>query len=257
MRSKKFILIVIAIMLILTGCTDSDSKVKKDSEASSENREGDALRFKNDYESLNGIETSTKGVNYRDVNISSSNPIRYTTFKEVSKKIENKESFILYVGFSSCPWCRSVIPYILEEAKKNDIDTIYYINLREDGTRESDLRGYYKLDKNNKVVYDVYPDEYYHEVLDTLDKFLSSYTLVDKNNNKIETGEKRLYAPSLIVYKNGEAVLLDSCISDKQNDAYQEFTDEITNDIKSKANSLFKLYNSSNSCSIDDNEKGC
>ncbi len=257
MRSKKFFLIAIAIMFILTGCTENDSKVKNDYESSNGNRERDALKFKNDYESLNGVETSTKGVNYRNVSIPSDNRVKYTTFKEISEKIENKESFVLYVGFSSCPWCRSVIPYILEEAKKNDVDKLYYINLREDGTRKSDLRGYYKIDENNKVVYDVYPDEYYHKVLDTLGEFLSSYTILDKNNKEVQTGENRLYAPSLIVYKNGEAVALDSCISDKQNDAYQELTNEIIADIKNKANSLFKLYNSNNSCSLDNKEKGC
>ncbi len=237
---KSRIFLIITIILFLTGCTDSD-----------------ALKFKKEYEALNGVETSTNGVNYRDISIQEDNPMIYTTFKEVNEKIKNKDSFVLYVGFSSCPWCRSVIPYILEEADKHDIDKIYYINLREDGTRNTDLRGYYKIDENNKVVYDVYPDEYYHDILNTLKDFLSSYTLLDKDNKKIETGENRLYAPSLIVYKNGNAVILDECISNKQDDPYQELTDEIISDIKAKADALFKEYNSDNSCSIDDQEKGC
>lgn len=239
---SKICLAIIAIVLFLTGCSGSDSE---------------ALKFKKEYESLNGVETSNSRVKYREVNIKEDNPMVYITFKEVSEKIKNKESFILYVGFSSCPWCRSVIPYILEEAGKHNIDKIYYINLREDGTRNTDLRGYYKIDENNKVVYDVYPDEYYHDILNTLKDFLSSYTLLDKDNKKIETGENRLYAPSLIVYKNGNAVALDECISNKQDDPYQELTDEIISDIKAKADVLFKEYNSGNSCNIDDQEKGC
>lgn len=250
---RKQLWLVIAIVLILTGCSGNDFI---ETESVVQIEKNDALKFENDYESLNGVETSTKGVNYRFIDIPSDNPIKYIRLDKVVEKIENKESFILYVGFSSCPWCRSIIPYVLEEAKKNDIDVIYYINIRPDGSRESDLRGYYKLDENNNVVRDVSADSNYHYILNTLDKYLSPYTLKDKNNNEIPTGEKRLYAPSLIAYKNGEAVLLDECISDKQNDPYQELTDEIISDIKNKANNLFKVYNGSNSCSID-GKKGC
>jgi thiol-disulfide isomerase/thioredoxin len=236
MKKKVFVMgILVIIVSLLTGCS-------KELNASSNN---DALAFKEDYESLNGKETSTSGVLYRSIKIPENNPIIYSTFEEVAKKIENKETFIVYVGFSACPWCRSVIPYVLESAKENNVDKIYYVNVREDNTRESDLRGYYKLDANNKVVIDVYPDKYYHTVLNTLDEFLKPYTLETTKGKTIETGENRLYAPSFIVYKDGVAVALDECISASQTDGYQELNDDIKSDIKNKADTLFKAYNES------------
>lgn len=227
-KKLKVLFSLFIFILMTTGCT----KVSED-----------AIKFKEDYESLNGVETSRSGVYYREIEIDKNNPIIYSSFKEVSEKIDNKETFIVYVGFSACPWCRSVLPYVLEEAKENKIDKIYYINVREDNKRTSDLRGYYKLDENNNIVVDVEADEYYKEVLKTLDSFLTPYTLETSDGQTIETGENRLYAPTLIVYKEGKAVALDECISEKQTDGYMDLTDEMIKDMKSKADALFKKYN--------------
>lgn len=220
---KKIALLTV-LLIAFTGCSNNS----------------DAAKFKKDYESLNGKETETKGITYRSISIDSDNPIVYSSFKEVKEKVDNKETFIVYVGFAGCPWCRSVIPYILESAKENDIDKIYYVNVREDNTKESDLRGYYKLDEDNNVVVDVYPDKYYHDVLNTLSDYLEPFTLETEDGKTIETGENRLYAPSLIAYKNGKAIGLDECISDKQTNGYEKLTKKMISDMKSKATKVFK-----------------
>lgn len=234
MKRNILITLLVVLLVLVGGCTkDNPEKFGKD-----------AAKFKEDYEALNGKETGREGVVYRTITIDEKNPIEYITFKDVSEKINNKESFVVYVGFSACPWCRSVVPYALEVAKENNIDTIYYVNVRSDNTKASDLRGYYKLDKNNKAVVDIEADPYYHTVLNTLDKFLTPYTLETSKGKVVETGENRLYAPSFIVYKDGVAVGLDECISDKQTDGFMDLTDEMIKDMKDKANNLFKKFNS-------------
>lgn len=226
--NKKILICLLLVLFLVCGC-------KK------ETINEDAKKFKEDYESLNGV-TIKDDIKHRSITIEEDNPIVYKTFKDVSEMIDNKESFVVYVGFSACPWCRSVIPYVLEVAKDNNIDTIYYVNVRSDNTKASDLRGYYKLDKDNKPVVDIKADEYYYKVLNTLDEFLTPYTLETSKGKKVKTGENRLYAPSFIVYKDGVAIGLDECISDKQTDGFMELTDEIIKDIKDKANTLFKKY---------------
>ena len=220
--------IILALVLVLTGCNQNKTP---------EIRE-DAKKFKEDYESLNDVSINDT-LKHRNITISLDNPMVYSTFKEVSEKIENKESFIVYVGFSACPWCRSVIPYVLEVAKEKNIETIYYVNVRSDNTKSSDLRGYYKLNEKNKAVVDIPADEYYYKVLNTLDNYLKPYTLETSKGKKVETGENRLYAPSFIVYTDGIATGLDECISEKQTDGFMELTDEIIKDIKDKASTLF------------------
>lgn len=227
-KYSKLIILIMMILVSLTGCSVEES---------------DASKFKKDYEALNNKETGYGDYKYREIEINSNNPIVYSSFKEVKEKIDNKETFIVYVGFSGCPWCRSVIPYVLESAKENNIDTIYYVNVREDNTKESDLRGYFKLDENNNVVVDIYPDKYYHDVLNTLDNFLEPFVITGEDEETYETGENRLYAPTVIVYKEGVAVALDECISDSQDDGYEELTEEMIKDTKEKANKLFEEYN--------------
>jgi len=224
---KKFLIstLILLFVITLTGCS----------------LESESDKFREDYESLNGEKTED-GNKYREISIDYNNPIKYSSFKEVKEKIDNKDTFIVYVGFSACPWCRSVLPYVLESAKENKIDEIYYINVREDNTKESDLRGYFKLDENNNVVVDIYPDKYYHDVLNTLNDFLEPFTIENEQGEVFETGENRLYAPTIIVYKKGKAIALDECISDKQTDPYQKLTKEMQKEMKEKANKLFKEY---------------
>lgn len=230
MKKKGFIVtIIIALSLVLTGCF--------------ENKKTDAMKFKEDYEALNNKEVQNSEKKYRAISIDKNNPIVYSSFKDVYDRINNNETFLVYVGFSACPWCRSVIQYIIEEANNTNVDKIYYINVREDNTKASDLRGYYKLDDNDKVVIDIYPDKYYHAVLNTLDEFLSPFTLTNKNGKKIETGENRLYAPTLILYKNGKATLLDECISEDQEDGYEELTENMINYTRERAKKIFNSYN--------------
>ena len=225
---KKFLIgtLIVLFAVSLTGCV----------------MESESDKFREDYEELNGEKTGYEDYTHREIDIDYNNPVVYSSFKEVLDKINNKDTFIVYVGFSACPWCRSVIPYVLESAKENKIDKIYYINVREDNTKESDLRGYYKVDENNNVVIDIYPDKYYHDVLNTLNDFLEPFTIENEAGEVFETGENRLYAPTIIVYKEGKAVALDECISEKQTDPYQELTKDMQKEMKEKANKLFKEY---------------
>ena len=95
----------------------------------------------------------------------------------------------------------------------------------------------------NNVVIDIYPDKYYHDVLNTLNEFLTPFTIENEQGEVFETGENRLYAPTLIAYKKGKAVALDECISDKQTDPYQKLTKSMKKEMKEKADKLFKEYN--------------
>ena len=225
---KKNILIIslLLVVFLLTGC--SKEYVGKD-----------AKKFKEDYESLNGV-TIKDDMKHRSITIDEKNPFEYKTFEEIYEMITNKESFVVYVGFSACPWCRSVIPYVLEVAKENKIGPIYYVNVRSDNTKATDVRGYYKLGEKDKVEVDVPGDEYYYKVLSTLDEYLTPYTLKNSKGKEIKTGENRLYAPTFIVYKDGKAIGLDECISESQTDGFMDLTDEIIKDVKDKAETLFK-----------------
>ncbi len=116
---KKFMKIILIILLLIgiTGC--------------GQEKETDALKFKNEYESYNGKVNERNQKEYRSISIEEDNPIAYATAEDISLKMDRKESFYVYFGFSTCPWCRSMIENMLKAAKEHEVGTIYYVDVLE------------------------------------------------------------------------------------------------------------------------------
>ena len=71
-----------------------------------------------------------------------------------------------------------------------------------------------------------------------------------------EIDEKRIYAPNVVVVKNGEAISMESGIVKELTDPYMEIDEGIKCKIKEQFNCMFdKLNTDTNTCSID--EKTC
>lgn len=199
----------------------------------------DAKKFKQEYEVLNG-ETNASGQVIRTVNIPEDNPFVYTTAEDLIKKIDNGETFIVYFGFPNCPWCRSVIEKAIAVANKQNIKSIYYINIRNDQNEEI-LRDKYILGKKNKVVKDEDGTETYKKLLEKLDSVLDDYTLTTQDGDEIRVGEKRIYAPNFIYVKNGTPLKLEEGISSKQSTSNQELTEDILKDEEELFTKFFQL----------------
>lgn len=199
----------------------------------------DAKKFKQEYEVLNG-ETNASGKVIRTVNIPEDNPFVYTTAEDLIKKIDNGETFIVYFGFPNCPWCRSVIEKAIAVANKQNIKSIYYINIRNDQNEEI-LRDKYILGKKNKVVKDEDGTETYKKLLEKLDSVLDDYTLTTQDGDEIRVGEKRIYAPNFIYVKNGTPLKLEEGISSKQSTSNQELTEDILKDEEELFTKFFQL----------------
>lgn len=222
---KKIFLAVIALFLVFT-VTACNSK--KDNSS--------ALAFKEEYESLNGKENASGKV-HRTLNIDSNNPYVKVTPKDIVEKINNKDTFYLYVGDPLCPWCRSVIEKSIEVAKENDIDKIYYIDIWDDEGTEI-LRDKYEI-IDGKLTKTVDGTSEYYKLLNSFNSVLRNYTLTDSNNKTVEVGEKRIYAPNFFYIKNGKVVRMVSGKSAKQTDSRGELTDEILSEQEEQFNELF------------------
>ena len=222
MRKKIVFIFALAIMLVLTGCTPTNKS---------------ALKFKEDYESLNGT-TSKSGKEHRLLTINEDNPFEKITTKELLEKIENDETFYVYFGDKLCPWCRSVIEKAIEVANKKNIDKIYYVAIWDDEGTEI-VRDKYEL-KDGELVKTIEGCSEYPKFLEYFDALLSDYNLTDSEGNKISTGEKRIYAPNFIYVENGESVRLTEGISEKQKDSREELTKEILEDEEELFEEFFK-----------------
>ena len=166
----------------------------------------------------------------------------YATAEEIIKKIDNKETFVVYFGFSDCPWCRSVIEELIHVAQDLKVEKVYYVDVKE-------LRDVKELDENNNVVTSKEGDEHYMKLLEKLDSVLDDYTLTDKDGNEVSAGEKRIYAPNVVGIANGKPTELETGESEKLINPYDELTDEMRTETYNKLKCVFKC--------LEDNTPTC
>ena len=225
MKNYVKLITLFVFIVFLTGCHNHDN-----------------LKFKEDYESLNGKETSYNTV-YRSINIDKDNPFIYSDLKHINKMIEKNKTFIVYFGANWCPWCRSILPSTIKEAKKNNIEKIYYINVREGTDENKDIRDIYSIDKKGNIYLSHEGTKEYHKFLKYADKVLNEYSShgVDVKGTKY-AGQKRVGAPSFILVKKGVVTKLEEGVPSTLSDPYMDLTDEIIKDTENIFNNLYKEF---------------
>lgn len=212
-----FILFILIGLFVITGCSNNK----------------DSLKFKEEYESLNGTKTSYSDSNYRSVNISKRNPFVYSTADDILDMINNKETFYVYFGSSYCPWCRSVVEEAINSSIDNKIDKIYYVDIW-DGFHNEILRDTYEIDSEGNVRKTKNGTDTYYKLLKKFDNVLEDYTLTDDSSHEVNVGEKRIFAPNFIYVENGKAKRSTTGISDKQSSSGDKLSKDILRD-ESKA----------------------
>jgi thiol-disulfide isomerase/thioredoxin len=170
----------------------------------------DAIKFKDEYESLNDS-SNEDGKTYPSVSISTNNPIVYATYDEIFDILDGKTG-VIYLGFPECPWCRNLVPNLLTAAKKVGIDKIYYINMR-------DERNILSLD-DGSIVTEKEGTLGYNKLVEKLSDVLEVYSGLDDDSIK------RIYVPFVIFVKDGEIVSTHLGTVDSQDDPYIELNEE-------------------------------
>lgn len=224
MKKKVFLILILFISLLVTGCSANNK---------------DALKFKEEYEKINGDKTSYSDNKYRTLKIDKNNPYVYSSAKEILEKINNKETFYVYFGSSYCPWCRSVIEKSIESAQKNNIKKIYYVDIW-NGFHNEILRDTYKLNDKNEAEKEKDGTKEYYKLLEKFDNLLEDYTLTTDDGEEVKVGEKRIFAPDFIYVENGVAKKITSATSENQKDADAKLTKEILKDEEKSFDNFFK-----------------
>lgn len=186
MKNNKIKIIVSAILIglvIITMAIKSKDLIK--------NNNNDSIKFKEEYESLNGKDNGY-GDKYLSIEISEDNVIKYATFDEIVDLIDNSTG-VIYFGFPECPWCRNAVPSLIEAADSTGLDTIYYFNA-------VDIRDQKVLDANGEIVTKKEGTKEYKQLLKKLDKYLLPY------DGLKDDSIKRLYFPSVYFIKDGVVI---------------------------------------------------
>ena len=178
----------------------------------------DASKFKEEYESLNG-KKNDDGKSYLKVEISEENVVQYTDYKEVFD-ILDKGTGVIYFGFPECPWCRNLVPVLMDAASEVGIEKIFYLNNRED--RDT------KVLENKKIITQKEGTDDYYKLVDKMESILGEYEGL--NDSSI----KRLYFPTVIFVVEGKIVKYNIGTVDSQTDPYKKLTNEETKELKNK-----------------------
>jgi thiol-disulfide isomerase/thioredoxin len=196
---KKIVVIIICVLVLLTSVSCYFIFFKEKS---------DAVKFKEEYESLNGVKKDNGKTNM-SIEISKDNPVKYSTFDDIMDVLDNGTG-IIYFGFPECPWCRNAVPVLLEAAKEMEVENIYYFNAL-------DIRDEKEL-KDGKVVTTKKGTKEYYKLVDKLSSVLTPYEGLEDDSIK------RLYFPTAVFVMGGKIVGSHIGTVDSQEDPYKALT---------------------------------
>lgn len=202
----------------------------------------DAISFKNEYESLNNVLREKDGKTIKELSIPSNNPVDIVTEEEAVRLLESGTG-IIYFGFPDCPWCRSMLPVLLNTLDNMSIDRLYYLNI-------SSIRDTLALTEKNKVEVKEEGTPSYYKILELLDEVLEPFYLKTSDGKKIDTKEKRLYAPTVVAFKEGKIVDIHVGTVDSQESGYDDLIDEQKDELN---NEFIELVNKVYNTNCDDN----
>lgn len=189
----------------------------------------DAVTFKKEYEALNNRVNPNNNKLYPEVSISNDNPVKYSSYDEIFEVLKSGTG-VIYFGFPECPWARNLVPVMLSAAKEVEIDTIYYLNIKDD-------RDVLMLNENGDIITEKDGNKKYFELVEKLDSILDDYILTDNDGKSVSTGKKRIYTPLLIFVKNGKIIAHHTDTVDSQTDPYVALNDRQSEEL------LLKLIN--------------
>ena len=198
------ILLVLACLgALLTACAEATEAAE----------ETDGLRFKKEYEILNGQYTLDGAHQYAELTIPEENPFVYASIEDITALLTDGSGAI-YFGFPECPWCRTLLPVLVEAAEAAGYEgNIYYYNALSD--RDSRY-----LDDNGEIVVEQEGTENYETIMSLLGEYFWEYQGL--NDPTI----KRLYFPTMVFVRDGEVQSVHIDTIEGQESGYDPLTEE-------------------------------
>lgn len=202
----KIELIVLVVIFLLSSYliytyVDSDTKnIVTNSE----------IRFKEEYEKLNDVYNEQTNHYYKAIEILENSNVEYKSANEIIDILKNGTG-VIYFGFPECPWCRNLVPLLVEAIQEYNV-SFYYYNARE-------IRDTKHMDEDGQVVIDKEGTAEYYEILSLLGNYASEYS-------GITDSSKRLYFPTVVFVRNGQIIDAHEGTLDDQEDPYTELTEE-------------------------------
>ncbi|MCL2362149.1 MAG: S-layer homology domain-containing protein [Defluviitaleaceae bacterium] len=162
----------------------------------------DMLRFKYEYEALNNQPNAAGMATMMYVAIPEFNLIQFTTPEEILE-IAQSGTGLIFFGFPQCPWCRQMAPLLIDVALSKGLDAIHYIDM-------TTVRTTWVLQDGVPVMTDPGHPLYqellveFASVIEPMD--LNPFHLTDQTGNRVNTGELRIFVPTVVAIREGVIV---------------------------------------------------
>lgn len=187
----------------------------------------DAVKFKEEYEALNGKKAYGDAV-YQTLDIDEKNKVVYDDLQGACEFLKNGTG-IVYFGFPNCPWCRGILPTLLDVVEDSSLDKLYYVDM-------TDKRDTFEVE-DKKAVKTKDASEEYYDLLEILDEYLDKY-IIEEDDKEYDTKEKRIYVPLVVAVKDGK--VMDAVTSPVKLDEGQTAFDKLTDKQKEDLKKLFE-----------------
>lgn len=222
-KAKVITGVIVVIILVIMGYF----MFSKKDDGPSYTITNDSLKFKEEYESLNGKDNGN-GKNYLSIDIKSYNPISYSNYEEIFD-ILDKGTGVIYLGFPECPWCRNLVPVLVDSALEEKVSPIYYLNISGD-------RNTLSLTKKGKIKTKKKGTEDYLKLVDILKDYLPVY------DGLKDDSIKRIYLPTVIFVKDGKVLGLEETLESYSKRVEGNPYLEMNDSEKEELSNIFKGY---------------
>ena len=229
MKSNKVLYIIIGICVLLVIGLCIFLVINHKEEVLS-----DAEKFKQEFEQYNGLTYEDTNDKLIDVEIPNNNPFVYKTGKEIVEIMQSEDAYILF-GYASCPLTRAAIEVLIEIAKEENIDKIYYVDIK--NMRDEYVPGEGIIPEQTKE-----GTEAYYEILNIFGSKLDKYYVAsDDNFYLFDTGVTRLLSPTLVAVSKGKVISMHAELTDdyeENSELTEEEKEELSKDYKDVFKSL-------------------
>lgn len=176
---KKIVALLLAVALTIgTGCVALAD-------------EEDGLRFQQEYEAENGQLDNSGLYVLPELQLSANEPFEYEDFEDVEELL-TEGTGVLYLGFPRCPWCRSLVPVMIDAWKQSGAqEEIAYFNAL-------DLRDKRSLAEDGSIVVEQEAAPEYDRLVELLYDWLGEYEGLN------DPSIKRIYFPTVVFVREGK-----------------------------------------------------
>lgn len=148
--------------------------------------------FAKAYEQLNGHYAFDGVIPYAPVSIPDDGLFVSTTAEQITSMFA-QDTFVLYVGFPECPWCRALVPTLYAAARNAALASVFCYDL----SLERDTK---VLADDGAIITESEASPLYTFLLDALSDHIGPYEGL--NDPTIQ----RIYFPTVIFVREGEVV---------------------------------------------------